>query len=40
MIIYQAVLDARGLLSELSNAQTAFNSRTPVDKYVKFSFRF
>ncbi|NP_001368760.1 RAVE complex protein Rav1 C-terminal domain-containing protein [Caenorhabditis elegans] len=33
MIIYQAVLDARGLLSELSNAQTAFNSRTPVDNY-------
>ncbi|EGT56880.1 hypothetical protein CAEBREN_01145 [Caenorhabditis brenneri] len=33
LIIYQAVLDARGLLSELSNAKTACNNRDTLDNY-------
>ncbi|EGT42387.1 hypothetical protein CAEBREN_13627 [Caenorhabditis brenneri] len=33
LIIYQAVLDARGLLSELSNAETACNNRDTLDNY-------
>ncbi|UMM43904.1 hypothetical protein L5515_019209 [Caenorhabditis briggsae] len=33
LIIYQAVLDARGLLSELSNAKTAYSGRETLDNY-------
>ncbi|CAL2047911.1 unnamed protein product [Caenorhabditis brenneri] len=33
LIIYQAVLDACGLLSELSNAKTACNNRDTLDNY-------
>ncbi|EGT56849.1 hypothetical protein CAEBREN_00321 [Caenorhabditis brenneri] len=34
LIIYQAVLDARGLLSELSNAKAACHNRDTLDKIV------
>ncbi|EGT42390.1 hypothetical protein CAEBREN_23638 [Caenorhabditis brenneri] len=33
LIIFQAVLDARGLLLELSNAKTACNNRDTLDNY-------